>query len=368
MTPLKIRASSMPLFNLCPAAAHGKSDISINPYNEAGTEGTEVHRLCELMIEGDSGEWRSECNDDDIARMVWLAEKRTHEITGVTDYYAESKRTFTGEYLYDVSGHIDLVFIRDGLSTIIIDYKTTRLLDKDYSMQMMTYLWLFAPHIPGSSQTYQYMTLFLRDDTKIVSREYTFEEIDEVVKPVFHRIVNGENDFCPGKHCDGEYCSRRFECPAYAQMVSQAANALEVVKEAGLPVSDEDFVRLVVKAEHVRAALKMVDDAKKLRVEAAGGEMKADGYVLRLVDTGKDRVHLDKALPILRESLTDSEILEACSISKSALGTAIKAKAERGSKGKAFKEAVERLRESEAIIKSDAQSVKLFKEDGDDGE
>ena len=114
--------------------------------------------------------------------------------------------------------------------------------------------------------------------------------------------------------------------------------------------------------------LKMVDDAKKLRVEAAGGEMKADGYVLRLVDTGKDRVHLDKALPILRESLTDSEILEACSISKSALGTAIKAKAERGSKGKAFKEAVERLRESEAIIKSDAQSVKLFKEDGDDGE
>ena len=148
---MKRRASSAPLLHKCVAAAYGGDDtVLLNRIDPAGILGTATHKACEQIVLGEGA------NTGAIAAEYNLTEPAKIEmikmVAAFTRWWAENLHRFPDpqvelELEHDgVTGHVDI--IAKTVDTLyVIDIKTTRLEDVDYSPQLKTYLWLASKNL-----------------------------------------------------------------------------------------------------------------------------------------------------------------------------------------------------------------------------
>jgi hypothetical protein len=354
---MKRRASDAPLFDKCPAAAHGSEDeVRLNRVDEYGALGTAVHKACAAIVEGgeaDTGALAaqyalSEPAKIDMIRMIaafhaWWAQNM-HLFPRAASEIAMRTET--------LSGHADIVSLNDeGTVLRIADVKTTRLENVDYLPQGMEYLWLGARFNQfKTAERFQFVQVFVRDWTASVSQEFTRADLDAWHDDLEQRLEHWDGrTYNPGGHC--WYCGRCATCPGLNHELATITPDLNHVLQDGIDkISDARCVDLW---DQIGVALKFLNRAReliKLRAVGYGGRT-IIGAERDLVLTEQTRRHLRPmaAWPVLKQYVTDPELEPAVKISKDVALAAVAAKAPRGAKGKVKKKVEAELEAADAF-------------------
>jgi len=340
-TQRSYRASSANLFAVCAGAAHGENhEVTLNPVDDAGTLGTAVHDGCAEIVRGrpaDTGAIALQYGLDEAQKrdLIWLLAVATRFWAEYGTQFGEEPSVERELTAMDHSGHTD-VLGADPPVARVLDWKTTRLEVINYQPQMMEYLWLVG-HSPDSpipsSFDCQYILVFLRDRTVEVSAVMDRQTVDDWHVEYMRRINEWDGKtYCPGGHC--RYCPRLAHCPAQRAIIQQAMQSVTV---DDLPV--EDVVTLYERLRWAEAFCDTTIKAIKLRAEAEGGEIVADGRALTLQEQNRQKIRAREAWPVIMSRLTEAELAPAVTIGKTALLDAIGKKSPRGQK-KAEKEAL----------------------------
>ncbi len=179
------------------------------------------------------------------------------------------------------------------------------------------------------------------------AQSYALDVVDQIGKR-----------YAPGEHCT--FCPRVNECEARTAFLRGAAM---VVAEGPGPLAPADLAALYPRAQMLEKALEAYRKALRLAVQEHGPLPIGDGRVVSLAEQSRDVIDARTAWPILQElGLTDDELAAATSIAKGAIEDAIKDKAPRGMKQKRLMQALERLRQSGALIRTTHQRLEVAAE------
>jgi len=381
-----LRPSFANLVSKCVAAAHGDEDRFVIDWegDAAGRVGSALHVAAKALVR------KEEIPLDEIYCKYGLKASERRDlailIACVRKYCAEQlhtagwdQRLVTEERLegvfetettiYDLGGTMDVGgFSADQTIWGTIDWKTTRLQNADYAAQQMIYLWLakewIKKHLPPHRwpQYYQYHIVFVRDWTEEVSEAYTADQLDHWLAGFLDRVESWDGrEYNPGGACI--YCPRQADCPAVYAMLTAMARALDDGRftETAERASDDELVHFKVQAGAVGNLIRNAMDLLKALVVGRGGEIAGDEGVLAI--TPKQRAVIDplKAWPICEEELTDEQIANAVTLSKTALLDEIGKLAPRGQKTKAKEEFWARLEDAEAVEVNEYVELRLKK-------
>jgi len=245
----------------------------------------------------------------------------------------------------DLSGHCDIIAVHEGVCRIP-DVKTTRLEDVDYLPQGKDYMKL-ASEDPRfkHAERFQFIPVFVRDWSVIVSDEYTKAELDNWHRNLEARILNWDGKtYCPSGAC--WYCGRCATCPGLQRQIQQTHNILSETEDIEGVIAAMTGQQKVELWDKIGLAQKLLDHARTLiKLEAVANDMVLAGETRSLVITEQIRHPLKplQAWPILTQYLSDAELAPAVKISKTVALAAIAAKAPKRQGAKAKRQVTAEL-------------------------
>jgi hypothetical protein len=332
---MSLRCSALPIAFRCAGSVHDDGDVLIDPYTDAGTDGTDAHRLLASHPEGDvPKELLAELSED--ARISYYSGAkmwREHISAWMPDSWAEVSMA-SGE----LTGHPDRVSVRiEEHTAAVLDWKTGRK-DSEYREQGFGYAALVLHECP-EVETVTVHFAWTRTQ-ELESYTVTRDRSAAWLQEYSVRVLDWDGVYHPGEHCQG--CKRRSSCPAHAEMNRQS---LAVVGSPVLDLATMPGPEMATLYRRLGPLLSQIDglnDAIRAEVKARGEVDDGAGRVLHYVEQNAPReVDALKAWPVLTDALTDEELASCVKVSIGDVEAAVSAKAT-GKRG-AKKEAKEKL-------------------------
>lgn len=193
--------------------------------------------------------------------------------------------------------------------------------------------------------------------------KFTDADLDRLRERILTQVRHRGRQFGPGPDAC-LYCPLQNSCVARAEWVRSAATALVPVAQ-NQPVTRETIGLLYPRVRQLEAAIRSYHSVLDAML-AEGPLPVGDGQVLKVVTEEQDRLVAELVLPWLRDELglSDSDLGEAISISKTAVTDVVSARAKKGKAAGAVREAFKRLRELGAIGKTTKRTKKVVDDDG----
>ena len=336
-TPIRLRASSMPLAFKCPASM--RPELRVDETNEAASVGTAAHEALRPLAERGGLDYdavrdvanRHGVDIDEVRMLCARAAKLWSTVResfpgSITE--ADLTLELDGATL---TGHVDLVSVSGDVARLG-DWKTGRQ-DSDYEHQMRAYgalMLLTYPQLREVTVT----ILWVRD---CEAENYTLTRADAVawVARVEAEVVRWDGTYRPGGHC--AHCPRSHECAAAnarlrrdiaviadKDLVSRVENELELMPA-------EQVVELVAKARMVEKLAGRVCEAVKAHVREHGDIVAPGVGRLTLETTDRRKADPLKAFPVLEaQGFGDAELAEVVTVSVSKAEKVVATKAGRG--------------------------------------
>lgn len=348
----------------CPAPAYPDPDeLLLNLNDPAGTMGTATHTCLEDHINNTSKDLSHYVN------MYGIPDKSVIDLKIMTAIGRIFWREFRGEFPnaetepeliiehegHTYTGHIDVLSKAyvDGTEVFdahILDWKTTRLEWKNYSPQMLRYLWQVMMKHP-EARLFKYTIAFLRDKTVETSIDFTRKDLEEFHQGFVDRVLQWDHTtYCPGGECG--YCPRLLNCAAHAGYIR---HMMQIVynDQVDADIASQDPAMAVQLYEDIRAAeaaMASAINSIKLKCEAAGDRLSGTGGKdLIMRSQAQESIEYVSAKETFNDMFTEDETDEFLNVNKTALLNIISDKAGRGLKKKAKDAVMNRLRTEGAI-------------------
>lgn len=368
---MKFRASELPSLAKCPAAAHPQpGEIIINREDRAGNLGSAIHEAGKILWQDGHPVLV------DIAAQFGLTEKEADDLSlmysSQVAFYRKYRPLFVTlvvedllTYGDDETGHLDVGGLCTDGVVRVLDHKSTRLQTKSYDDQLWWYCLALMRRIFGeqdspeafAARQAQHITCFLRETTESRSEYRTAAQLETWHDDIVRAIEDWDGiTYHPGDPC--YYCKRVCECLALKKELGATAMAWSTAR------SLEDLEALIVSLEHpilVEAWEKisqlgaMLDRTRSIIKEWAIANdrwLQGNGKALEVRCQTREEIIPIKAWDILKKYLTDQELAECISVSKTEVLKVVGKKAGRG-KGKKAKEGIiHELGEANAIEKN----------------
>lgn len=365
-----VRASRATLAGICPPSLIAP-DIEIDTSGELARMGIAAHE-CGVSIVEDvppdiskvARKWSVDAKDLDFLSRQFsrLWNYGSDDLTPAKDLFPSA---MTEVSLPEVTvngvtftGTCDLLSYVPDQQQIRIGDTKTGYLETDAGTQLLVYARMALEEFPDA-ETVWLATFRTRLGILDSSEVYERSEVVEIIDRLAWRIANVKR-YSPGGWCG--YCPRSHSCPA------KSALMVNTMKEIGLG----DYFDILSTIPEVRAALmipavevartigkKMEEFVKlaKADVESYGGTLAdGNGNSLEIVEKGKREIDARIALPVLREHLSDDEILPCIEIGVGAMEDAVALASPKGMKGKNKKAVAEQL------VKAGAMTTKFHRE------
>ncbi len=364
----RIRASSMPAAFTCPGSARPVQEggVLVDPVSDAGDGGSAGHAVMAALVDADATtlyevdlepiarRWSVDVDDLKITAFIGLKvwkSVREWLRPAQSEVYLEASFEIAPGVVLELSGHIDALAVAR-LMAAHGDWKFGRM-DRDYQHQVHAYSALVLGNYPSVEKVDGFVGWMRSGQTERVER-MTRENLWQWLDEVRERVVQWDGVYHPGGHCS--ICPRAAACPALATTARRdvlvfGGEAMAAKVEAGLgDLSDSEVVSIWRRWKSVERLGKSLHEAVQKRVRAAGGALPdGDGRELRFIDSPRRVVSPKLGLPVLREHLTEDEILGCMKIGMSAVDDAVAAKTPKGGKKKAIEAVAEALEAAGAV-------------------
>ena len=238
----------------------------------------------------------------------------------------------------------------------VLDWKSGRV-RRTHKNQLRSYAYLALVRARKADQEPEAITVYtvwLRHREIDVST-YTPAQLDQWAKDLADRVMGWDGVYTTGGHC--AFCPRKTTCDARLNEDRAMVQAFTKTNPRGLkdlaPAEVYDTYRRVKQIERaVKGALLQF----KEHVEAVGEVVSGDKS-LTLAERGRTTIDARKAWSVLSSVLSQDELAEAVSISKTAITKAVRANA-KGSKKSAVADVLDQLEAAGAITKTSSQYLK----------
>jgi hypothetical protein len=362
----RIRCSALPAAFACPASVL-PTEVEIDPVSEPADEGSANHDVMRMIVEMDARSLdgidvvaaarRHEVDEDDTRIQAFISLAVWKQLRGsFPDAQAEVELSADFElgegHVLRLDGHLDALAVdRRARRANIGDWKYGRV-DRSYVHQIRGYQAITLANYPDVDLVHGFVGWMRERDVENYSmtRDQLWEWVDEVRA----RLLRWDGVYHPGPQC--AHCRANHVCPALREMARRDVAILggdELAAQilrglADLP--DAEVVGLRRRAKVLEKAIGSLNEAIRMRVEAAGGVLRdGAGRELRMVEQGRRRIDPALAWPVLQARLTDEELLGCVEIKPSLVDDAIAAKTERGQKKKAIEEMSDALKAANAV-------------------
>ncbi len=382
----QIRCSSLDdLFKCVPSVMGGDGLIRISPTNDAAELGNLIHDLAQRWVDEGDYDLQTECNSrgftdkqrDDAAKLMGYVTRSWDDLKQyfprpVCEQRVESAifKADDGKQ-YQIVGTTDINSPIGTDNAIFLDWKSGYL-DNGYHQQLFGYaysIWCSLGRPPNTTITgvavflrHRYIRVTKYDATKLSQWEYDLA----------HNVIPASHTFKPGKQCTT--CDMYATCPARRAVVSNMIDTL-MPKPVGSKRSEYDeFLEesrellsgltednkgspavgqtIEILSSRIRMAQQQIDDSKSLirgAVARVGAVKMPGGYELTLRDVEVSKVKPIKAMKILRNKLSDTEICQAMRLSLPTLMGTYSKRFKTKERGPAREQLFKELKDADAI-------------------
>ncbi len=377
-----IRASSVDNLFVCPPSILSTTHNRITSQNTPAMIGKVVHECAAAYVESKKFDADAMCSvyglvgeDVDTVRKlafcaagIWDRDISKYFTRPQVESSIKSSTPITVNGVqYYLSGTIDVASGVGATEAIFLDWKSG-FVDDGYANQMLTYAYLLWDFM-GRPQTISItgIVVFLRhryfDVVKYDARTLEAWEYD-----LAHNVLENPDKFSPGPRCN--YCEIRSSCEARREVVAGSIDdilsgntdgwyqgGMDTLKDltdvnkyndgVGDILSDMMF-RISVCDSAIKSAKEMIKATlKRVGPIPCGAKSQMD-----LKETEVKSLVAEKAIPVLRDSMSDSDIAAASRISLTKVMQTVSGRAPRGKKGEVRDGLVEKLDEAGAIRRS----------------
>lgn len=335
-------------------------DLAIDTGSEAADLGAAVHFVFLEGVDGrhveiEDAAQRFNVDQEELERLCSWAWRQWESIrANFPGPHVEEYMELGKDGLW-LTGHADLLSIVDD-QVRVLDLKSGRL-DSAHDEQLKGYAFLALQHCPGTTSAYV-AVLRIRDQV-LDGTVYTRQELDQWFERLSDRTA--KRSYNAGVHCG--HCRRSLECVARHKYLRSAVNdfaagaptlALECLSEAmPLPTRGQLLASVLERVKLVEDACELARSMVKADVAAHGGAIPTtDGRELVIVERAERRIDYAAGWPILIDhepALPTDQLMQAVTINKGKVESAIKAIAPFRQKGAAVKRVMETLESAGAI-------------------
>ena len=238
----------------------------------------------------------------------------------------------------------------------VLDWKSGRV-RRTHKNQLRSYAYLALVRARKADQEPESITVYtvwLRHREIDVST-YTPAQLDQWAKDLANRVMNWDGVYTTGDHC--AFCPRKTTCEAKLNEERALVQAFTGPEPSGLSrLSPESVYDTYRRVKEIERAVKGALAQFKEHVQEVG-EVASGDRALVLAERGRTTIDARKAWPVLSEVLSQDELAEAVSISKTAITKAVRANA-KGSKKAAVSDVLDQLEAAGAITKTSSQYLK----------
>lgn len=360
-----LRASSMPLGFICPAALQ-PSVLPIREEHDAADVGTVTHEAVRPLAEKGAVDWDglpALCLErgvslDEVRMLCALATKLWHQ---VKDSFsgARTEVELTTEIAPGVtlSGHVDLLSTARTVARAA-DWKSGRK-DADYGDQMRAYGALVLLDNPWLTEV-TVTVLWIREqeiENYTMTRHQALTWVDELLCSV----VEWDGVYHTGKHCD--HCPRNHECAAANALVRRDVAAIADKELLGLAetalasMSGDEIVELHRKAETVAKYADRVHEAIKAHI-VENGDIVGKGVRLSVVTETRRELNTLEAWPVLEKAgFQDEDFAKCINLRITQVEKCIAAKAGKGNGAAAMRDITEKLKSAGAVLTNERRKL-----------
>jgi hypothetical protein len=349
--PKSIRCSSLDaLFACTPAVLGGTGTVSINPGSEAADLGKAVHEMAAEFLS------KGEFDLDAVSQRYGFDEAARDDAAGLMLYVAKAwdelekffpgvavERLATSETInsksgdYQIAGTLDAVSVHGPAKVVFLDWKTG-FLDDGYHQQMAGYAYT-AWCVMGRPDTVEItgVVVFLRHHYYRVVK-WDAQQIKAWEYDLIHNVLDKIDQYRPGKQC--RYCQQYATCAARRAVVAstldtlmfadrgdatpeeqafwlKAKDLLTALDETNKtdPIVGQVIEDLLFRLRLAKQAIVDVEGLLRQAAERVGGIPMGDNLELGVRSLAIQQVEPKKALPVLRQYLSDEQICKAMRLS-----------------------------------------------------
>lgn len=385
MRLITLRCSSLPMLTRCSASLHllarksgwesGEYDdgiIEIDPYNPQATLGTAVHEMLAGLVrtgrDADTteigGKYGLDEEQRDEAAMlyhqgkrIWVDHLQRH-MPGrleVESRLEHDHETSDGATTLRLSGQADVMSIAP-TEVVITDWKSGYV-EGEYEDQVRGYALLAC--LKHNVQSVKAIVVFLRSGRY---RVYVYSR-DELVKWFATRVV-GEvlarmRVYAPGDHCT--YCPAMVRCAPRQEYLQNAVTDLVAPDKGGASVIEAlndprkreiaapVLGRLWSQMKMVELTIERLRQAVKESVQAHGPIDLPGGKQLAVSQSCRTIIGATEAMPVLEAALGQEEARSVLTVRNGELEKAVRARAPKGAKHKAWEAVMSDLKNAGAV-------------------
>ena len=362
----RIRCSALPAAFECPGSVQ-PVDVEIDPVSPPADQGSADHQVMRQIVESDMrsldgidlaqiAEFWAVDRDDLLVHAfmglkVWqLVRDRFPDPQAEVDL--EARFEFGDGTVLELTGHLDALAVvhREALASLG-DWKFGRV-DRNYAQQLRGYQALTLYNYAGINIVHGFVGWMF--DSEIEDYVMTRDQLWDWLDTVHDRLVHWDGVLHPGPQCGT--CRRNHNCPALTAIARRdvlifgGPDMGERAAGGFKDIADGELISLYRRGRVISKLIESLDEAVKLRVEAAGGVLPdGDGRELRFITSERRRIDPLLAKFVLEQRLTPEEIAAATVLRPSLLDDAIAEKTPRGKKKDAIEELNEALRQAGAV-------------------
>ena len=364
---MHIRASQADRVASCPGSIiHVTGEVLSSRDLGASHLGTAAHEALAAFVMGDT----PNLDLDEIAERYDVDREELGQLygTGTYAWNSQLEQEFTApetEVALEakvgslrLTGHADVISV-DGSyrwAIEVLDWESGRV-RRGHRNQLRSYAYLALVRARKADQEPEKITVYtvwLRHREIDVST-YTPKQLDQWASDLADRVTSWNGVYTTGDHC--AFCPKKTTCLAKLNEERALVQAFTGPEASGLSrLSPESVYDTYRRVKEIERAVKGALAQFKEHVESVG-EVASGDRALVLAERGRTTIDARKAWPVLSEVLSQDELAEAVSISKTAITKAVRANA-KGSKKAAVSDVLDQLEAAGAITKSSSQYLK----------
>ena len=274
---------------------------------------------------------------------------------GVEEWISEKRLEIDAPF--PLKGTPDLIGVtRDGKTLIVVDYKTGRA-SASHEHQIRSYVHL-ALHGNSGVQKVVGIILWARDQ-EVQAWTWSPLEIDKWAQDLRDRVYHWDGrSYTIGEHCS--FCPRFASCEARSRDMQRAHELLNVSSKSVL--SPDEFKLAWQASISIPNKIKAWRERVKEYIQTVHPINMGDGRMLDIVDKNtKAEIDTVSASIVLQDGwgFSFTDLLDCCSISKTAVEDKVASEAKRGMKGKSRKEVMEDLEKQGALTRKTTLTLQV---------
>lgn len=361
----RIRTSALPIVMSCPQSKNEPA-VSIRDDEEPAHTGSAVHAVLSSRVDGsyawDIGRACSNWPDvdhDELSMLYAFGLKfweQYEEFIDVVEVETEHEAPI-GSTGWVQTGHMDVAGWYKPFPgcLIIIDWKSGRK-ETDVRPQTKGYARLLSKKYP-EAKWFKLVTVWLRDRRAEVT-DLSLAELGDFEEDLIS--VATSDDYRPGEQC--LWCKRRHECRAQTTLTRASAESLLAIdQDESREITPAIIGSLYTRVKLVERACKDYDKVLRNMIDTNGSVPLGDGRIIGFVEEQREKLSVN--MDVLLNHFKESNIMDMCSLSKTALKKTIGNVAPPRMEGKMMSAVMDELREAGAVETTTIKKLKITSND-----